>query len=474
MLELIGDKTRLQTAKDVLTELLRGLPAKVAAGLRVYGHRYPEQQQEQSCSDVELLHAMGTDREGFLAKLSGIQAKGWTPLAKSIEMAAADMPAGEDNVNNVILISDGEETCGGDPSAVAKKAKQGPGNVTVHTISFAGNDKAKEQLQQIAQESGGTYREAEDGVGLLQALQNAVAQRGAFVRVEVRGENGREVSSSVVLRNPVTGENVHQFNSWLDAPVTEGTFDIIVGTAPRTIYRRRQLDKDSAVLIKLTTGALRVDLSDSENKHVSSPVELRDSTTGALLRNFPTWYNQSVLPGTYDLLITTPNRIRRKVQISMGKLSVVEVGTGVIRIELNGMGGNHLRTLVQLRDPITHEPVYTISTWNDQQVLTGTYDLEIENVLGGGRNQITMDLGERKSLSLSTGLLRVETNEKGRKQTVPAVLVDPSSKKIVGEFNTWEDSEVLTGDYLVAVKTNPEVQRAVTVEGNKEAVVSFQ
>lgn len=476
MLELMGNKSRLQTAKDVLSEMVKGLPPKVAAGLRVYGHRYAEKQQEQSCQDVELLQGLDSkDRDGFLAKLGGIQAKGWTPLAKSIQTAAADMPAGENISNNVILISDGEETCGGDPVSVARKAKKSPANVTVHAISFAGNDTAKEQLQQIAQESGGIYREAEDAVSLLQALESAVAtNRGAFVRVEVTGESARQVTASVILRNPGAGQNVHQFNSWIDAPVSEGTFDIIVATAPRTIFRSQRLDKDTFVLIKLATGALRVELSDSDNKPVSSPVELRDPKTGTLLRNFPTWYNQSALAGSYDLFLTMPSRIRRRVQVETGKLSVVSVGTGILRIELTAMGGNRLRALVELHDPETHEVLRTISTWSDQQVVTGAYDLEIENVLGAARNQLTMETGERKTLSLASGMLRVETNEKSQKPVVDVSLLDAKSRKTLGEFKSWEDKDVLTGDYLLLIKTEPQVLQPVTVEANKQAVIKLR
>lgn len=478
MLDRIGGKSKLQIAKETLAQLLERLPANVNVGLRVYGHRYPEQDTANACKDIELLAPVGpVDQTGLVGLLQSIDAKGWTPIAKSIELAGTDMQPSEQNTNNVILISDGEETCGGDPVAAAKKAKQSEIDLTIHTISFAATDKTKEQLQQIAQYSGGTFHEADDSISLLQALEGAIAtQKGTFLRVEVTGENDRQVSTSVVIRDPATGKNVHQFVTWLDAPVAPGTFDIIVGTAPRTVFSRRTLDKDTTIVVKVDTGALRVELTDSGGNRATAPVELQDPKTESPLRNFTSWYNQIALEGTYDLLInTTPPVTRRGVRVETGKLTIIPIGTGQMRIEMLGVGGNRIRTLVELRDPETNQAIRNVSTWEDYHVMAGTYDPVFENVLGAPREAIKIQRGESRVIKLNATLLRVEVTDKaGGKLSAPVVLLDAASQKPLGELKTGEDRQVLEGDYTLLVKAEPEIRKPVRLEPNKHTVVNLE
>ena len=46
--------------------------------------------------------------------------RGQTPLTYSLEQAAQDFGATSDEERVIILVSDGEETCGGDPAAAAR------------------------------------------------------------------------------------------------------------------------------------------------------------------------------------------------------------------------------------------------------------------------------------------------------------------------------------------------------------------
>lgn len=54
------------------------------------------------------------NKEQFNAALSKFGPKGWTPLASAIESVNDDFKeyTGEENLNVVYIVSDGEETCG--------------------------------------------------------------------------------------------------------------------------------------------------------------------------------------------------------------------------------------------------------------------------------------------------------------------------------------------------------------------------
>ena len=60
----------------------------------------------------------------------------------------AEMNKGDNN--SIVLISDGIETCGGDPCAVAKKLTKDNIDFKVHVVGFDVSKKAKEQLECIA------------------------------------------------------------------------------------------------------------------------------------------------------------------------------------------------------------------------------------------------------------------------------------------------------------------------------------
>ena len=294
--------------------------------------------------------------------------------------------------------------------------------------------------------------------------------------MEITGENGRQVSTPITLRDPNTGKSVHQFDTWIYAPVAPGTFDIVVGTAPRIKYSSRALEKDTTYIIQINTGALRVELMDANNKRINAPVELRDQRTGALLRSFNTWYNQIALPGTYDVVVDAANPVTRKgIRIETDKLTIISVGMGLLRVELLGVGGDRIKSLVDLQEPGTARPARSLATWQDHQVPSGTYQLSVHDVLGTIPAQLKIESGETMVMKLSSGLLRVELTEKGQVQVaVPAALVDPKTGNTVGQFTTGQDQQVLEGDYQLVIKAKTEIKQPVKVEGGKHAVIKLE
>ena len=71
-----------------------------------------------------------------------------------------------------MLVSDGKETCQGDP-VLAAKALAAKG-ITVHTVGFIVDTAARGQLQAIARATGGTYFDAPVGPELPDTLKSAL------------------------------------------------------------------------------------------------------------------------------------------------------------------------------------------------------------------------------------------------------------------------------------------------------------
>ena len=133
-----GEQTRMQSAKDILNqslEDLKGVP-NLELALRVYGHQSMVSNTYQDCNDTKLEVPFESNTADLIRqKINTIQAKGATPIARSLEAAADDFPE-ESSRNFIILITDGIESCDNDPCAVATKLKEKEVNVTPFVIGI--------------------------------------------------------------------------------------------------------------------------------------------------------------------------------------------------------------------------------------------------------------------------------------------------------------------------------------------------
>ncbi|MBI4384237.1 MAG: VWA domain-containing protein [Nitrospinae bacterium] len=165
-------KIKLDIAKDALSEIVKDIPAGSRVALRVYGQRFSVDEKEKSCQDSEAIYPMGAvDAESFARKVASIRARGYTPIAFSLTEAVKDFTGEEGWKRFIILVSDGLETCGGDPCQVARDMQAAGAPVVIHGIGFSVDDKAREQLTCIAEATGGKYFDARDAGGLLSSLQ---------------------------------------------------------------------------------------------------------------------------------------------------------------------------------------------------------------------------------------------------------------------------------------------------------------
>lgn len=477
MLQMAGDKSKMTIAKDVLSRLIRDLPSSIKVGLRVYGHRVPESDKARSCEDIELLAPLASgNAQGLSDQLDRIRPSGWTPIGRSLEEGAKDMAGLRQNINNIVLLSDGDETCDGKPAEVAQKLKEQPEAITVHTVGFAIDENARQHLQDVAQASGGTYNEAQDDQSLLDAVNRALlaARSGTFLRAEVTGESERRVASSIWLQDPKTGQKLHEFRSWIDSPVAPGTYDILVGTAPRVSYRNVEIKAHTKTTIKLSTGSIRVELADPQGQPMKAIAHLQDRATGTNLRDFQTWYNQPVLPGSYDVVVeANPTVTRRGVTVGSQQLAVLDLRRANLKIDAKGLGGEKPTWETELRDPENGQAIYRSLVGRDQSIIAGNYRLVVMAV-----PQITMDVsvnpGESKSVQLATGILRVELLDKvGQRMKTAATIIDTSQKEISG-FNTWEDVKPLAGSYQLVLHTQPEIRQQIQVSGTDPTILKVR
>lgn len=157
---LATGEIRIEAAKAAVGAFLSKLDPNVRIAYRVYGHQSPT--KDRNCKDIELMVDFGpasANRDAILAKTQAVKAQGYTPITNVIELSAADV-AREPGAHVVVLVSDGKETCQGDPCAAAKALAAADAKLVIHTIGFNVDAAARYQLQCIARMARGTYSDA--------------------------------------------------------------------------------------------------------------------------------------------------------------------------------------------------------------------------------------------------------------------------------------------------------------------------
>jgi hypothetical protein len=168
---------RIDAAKRALNDVIDAIPEdrpEINVGFRVFGHEGNNTQagREESCQSSELTVPIdGVDKDALRAEVEEYAPVGWTPIALSLERATADFPPAADNVvNAAILVTDGLETCDGDPCAAATAIKESEAAVTVYVVGLGLNEEELRITSCIAENTGGQIVGAQNADELAAAL----------------------------------------------------------------------------------------------------------------------------------------------------------------------------------------------------------------------------------------------------------------------------------------------------------------
>ncbi|HWL69377.1 MAG TPA: VWA domain-containing protein, partial [Geminicoccus sp.] len=171
MLQRLDGKRRIEIAKEVLTDLAnQDLAPGTPVALRVFG-----QGGRGSCRSDLALPLAPLDRSAMVAAVQGLTATDGarTPIAASLEAAAQDLAAAQ-GPRTVVLITDGEETCDGDPLAAVQALRASGIAVRLNIVGFAVDQPVVASMfRSWAEAGGGAYFSADDADGLARAVREA-------------------------------------------------------------------------------------------------------------------------------------------------------------------------------------------------------------------------------------------------------------------------------------------------------------
>jgi Ca-activated chloride channel family protein len=193
-----SDKERWQVAQEALSTLVSSgtISDQSAVVVRTYGRR-----RGNDCNDLEVAQTLSRyNAEALQAVIGGIKPAvgGMTPLAASLRAASEDLQAAEGSTV-VILVTDGLESCNGDPVAEAANFVKDTDQRKVHVIGFAlGDQEASAKLRQIAEQGKGLYFDANNSAQLTDALRQTIV-----LSYQITTLDGEPVAAGTVGSEPV-------------------------------------------------------------------------------------------------------------------------------------------------------------------------------------------------------------------------------------------------------------------------------
>ena len=341
---------KIDIAKQLLTNITDSLKdvKNLELGLRVYGHQrsFPPQDCDDTKLEINFIPS-NIFSERIRGKLSMIKAKGTTPIAKSLEEAAADFPI-DNSRNIVILITDGKEECGMDPCAVSRLfAKKGI--ILKPFVIGIGLDKSwQDNLDCV-----GTFFDAaneRDFSNILNVVISHVVDN-TTTQVNLLDSLGNPTETDVPLTfydnftDIVKYNYIHTMNSMgnpdtmIIDPVLK--YKVIAHTIPPVESEIITISPGKHTIIPLKTpqGKLKIMINTKENYQFIVRKTNQKETINVQTINS----TQKYITGNYDIeLLTLPRQYFNNIRINQNQLTKLQLpSTGLANILLpaNGYGG---------------------------------------------------------------------------------------------------------------------------------------
>ncbi|HMK41965.1 MAG TPA: VWA domain-containing protein [Methyloceanibacter sp.] len=171
---LFSDKTRIDEVRKALGEVLPEVTKFRKVGLITYGPGPYGQ-----CNVDLAFPPIPNAADRIMSVVNALNPAGKTPLTEAVRQAAEVLDYKTEK-GVVVLVTDGEETCGGAPCDLGKFLKANSRALTVHVIgyqltgfSWTGAESILD-VQCLAEETGGLYIAAKNRDDLVKAFEKTL------------------------------------------------------------------------------------------------------------------------------------------------------------------------------------------------------------------------------------------------------------------------------------------------------------
>jgi len=350
-------ESKITTARNIFIQLIDSLEKvpNLEMALRLYGHQsvFPP----QDCNDTKLEVPFTPGNAGAIRqKIRWAEPKGTTPIAKSLEQCIKDFPQDGKDVRNIImLITDGIESCDGDPCAVSAMLQQ-KGIMLKPFVIGVGLD------VDLAKAFGcvGRFFNAKEGKQLKNVLNIAMAQaiNSTTAQVNIYDSNKKPLETDVTMTfyDQVSGlmkyNYVHTINNKgnPDTIVLDPllSYRMVIQTIPPVVKENIELTHGKHNIIDITApqGSLILKRPGATNNS-SLQFLVKTQSTQKILNVQTADRLEKYLIGKYDIEVLTLPRIQiNDVVISQSQTTTLQVpqpGMVVLLKSGPGYGGIYVQ-----------------------------------------------------------------------------------------------------------------------------------
>lgn len=351
MLAKWENSDRMTIAKNLLANLVDSLGRhqNVEVALRVYGHQHPREQN--NCKDTKLeVPFAAKNVERIQKKLEQIVPRGNTPITYSLQQSAGDFPDDPRSRNVLILITDGLESCGGDPCAVSLALQRKRIFLRPFVIGIGIENAYEEQLNCIGQ-----YFNAADVRTFENVLQQIVTQAlsKTTVSVEIQDAKGKAVDSNVNMTflNSLTGVPEYNYVHYLHNPAKPDIleidallpYDLVINTTPAITQMNVAITpgRHNNIKVKAPQGELYL-RQEGPSAYGQLAAIVRQQGYSQTLNVQQFGNKHQYLAGNYDLeILTLPRTHIEDMELKQGQTKIITVpspGQLAIPTALQGYG----------------------------------------------------------------------------------------------------------------------------------------
>ncbi|TGE28216.1 vWA domain-containing protein [Hymenobacter metallicola] len=352
MLAPLEGTPRWSVAKDLLAKMVDSLNAypNLELALRAYGHQHDD--KENNCEDSRLeVPFAPKNAKAIKDRLKTLEARGNTPITYSLQQSANDFPADKTARNVLILITDGLESCKGDPCATSVALQRRRVFLKPFVIGLGNEKDFGKQLDCLGQ-----YYNAADVKTFRRVLDNVITQTltKTTVSVNLTDEAGKPVESNVNLTfvNNVTETPEYNYVHYRDAQGKPDvldidalqSYDLVINTVPPVRQANLPIrpGKANVLTYKTPQGVLSLqspNISPNPYGKVQAVVRAQGNPSTVVSLNFGT--KQKLLAGNYEVELLTLPRLVRRITVKQGQETAVTYeapGTLNIVTDLKGYG----------------------------------------------------------------------------------------------------------------------------------------
>lgn len=248
---LAKNKTKMYYLKELMKQFfLARWKEKNTIGLRTYGGRF-----KNKCEDIRMLVPFGkTNIDQMEKEVATLSPLGMTPLHKSLTYAFDDLKSYQ-GPKRVVIVTDGDDTCGGDPCQTVEDWKKQNLDLKFYVVALGmkGQSDILKKIKCIGETSVANDDES---------FQDALSQIGSKLNEKTNLQVISPNPGAVVYLYKVEGDKKifsRSFYASSAQTVPPGQYEAIVGLNPPYKFSEFTIPKNKKITLKVAgEGELKV------------------------------------------------------------------------------------------------------------------------------------------------------------------------------------------------------------------------